>query len=521
MNTQSIQPAYLLLALTGNAFAADVSSDDEYKTALADQTASSIVIKQDITLDPTKWDTYGAVRSTGSPPSSSLGPISLAGDDATNLRALIGSGTAAGPAFTTLATRVNDVYTASATVAQIRDLAVRDFTFKQAWTNGVFSLATVTGGISNVHFRNNTVTAGVSALEANSIAGGVHNARFIGNSSFNDPALWVDQGISGGLNNSVFIGNKGELPSGFPTYAGLGAGTAGVSAAFIANDLEMKNNVFLANTSRLHNPQNPTLGQRGAALIHGTTPPPVGTPAAGTPPEYGLNSTVKIVSEAGQRTLFYGNTHDYGTGGDIGAGVKPSGIHFESEWDVEKEADIPANVKATRTVQVTMDAQGTGSILMLDPLSSQRDGIADNDITSGATVKHDSIDYEVRRHYLRYSPLKVDLTKTGTGDWFLGGESHMLGASTWTINAGTLTLATVNYGGAIGVVPAAVNLSHGTTATFTLASGATLAGSGTVKANSITLNGTVRPGTWVNNGTLASAITTNITEEAVNARAIG
>jgi len=97
--------------------------------------------------------------------------------------------------------------------------------------------------------------------------------------------------------------------------------------------------------------------------------------------------------------------------------------------------------------------------------------------------------------------------------------SNMPGASTWNINQGTLTLTKVNYGGtgALGEVDAGINLSHGTTAAFNLVSGATLAGSGAITAKTINLQGNIRPGTWVNTGTLAANIQNDISDTDIAA----
>jgi len=351
------------------------------------------------------------------------------------------------------------------------------------------------GGMHDVHVINNRSLLG-AAFDVNNLTGGVHNARFVGNRTISG-ALEIDK-LQGGLNDSLFIGNRAQLPGDFPAYAELDQ-SAAASAAVLGNDVNLSNNTFLANTSSLANAQNPTAGARGAALVHGTDN------ASGA-------SSVAIVSDANKRTLFYGNTHNA-----AGSGATPSAIHFESMWDYEV-GEMPTYAGDPMTVNVAMNAASNGKILMLDPISSQPDNLPDLTINNPANITYGGITYDLSDPYdVKYSNLTVNLEKTGAGDWYLGGMSNLPGASTWNINQGTLTLTSVDYGGALGEQAAGINLSHGTTAAFNLAAGATLAGSGAITAKAIALNGNIRPGTWVNTGTLASDIRNDISDADIAA----
>jgi len=368
------------------------------------------------------------------------------------------------------------------------------FTDNYTDRGGVVGIDLFSGGMHDVHVINNR-----SLLETivaiNTLTGGIHDARFVGNSSV-DAALEVEE-LTGGLNSSFFIGNRAQLPGDFPAFPNT-SNLALASAALLQNDVQLTNNTFLANRSNLTNAQNPTLGERGAAVLHNTG-------------DASSASTVAIAAEAGKRTLFYGNTHNAGNG------YAPSAIHFESMWDYDI-GNMPSHAGNPMTVNVDMNAGNGGKILMLDPISSQPDNLPGQTINNSASITYRGITYDGGDPYeVKYSNLTVNVNKTGTGDWFLGGMSNIPGASTWSINQGTLTLTTVNYGGAIGVQNAGINLGHATTANFNLASGATLAGSGSITAKTIALNGDIRPGTWVNTGTLASNIRNDISDADIAA----
>jgi len=363
---------------------------------------------------------------------------------------------------------------------------------------GAVEIDILNGGMHDVHVLNNRSLLG-SIFQVNDLTGGIHRARFVGNTSVNE-TLAVEGTFTGGLNDSVFIGNRAQLPGDFPAYAEFSQ-SAVASAAVLENNVILNNNVFLANHTNQTNAQNPAGTARGATVVHNTGN------ASGA-------SAVAIAAQTGKRTLFYGNTHT------TGSGAAPSGIHFESAFDYEI-GDMPSYAGNPMTVNVAMDADNGGKILMLDPLSSQPDNLPGQTINNPATITYGGITYDLGDdpYEVKYSNLTVNLEKTGAGDWYLGGVSNMPGASTWDINGGTLTLTTVNYGGtgALGVVDAGINLSHASTAAFNLASGATLTGSGAITAKTITLQGDIRPGTWVNTGTLAANIANDISDADIAA----
>jgi len=238
------------------------------------------------------------LRNNGTPGHFSLEGVWNGTDP---LPALLGdSSIAGGEALTT----VYDDGSFSSEVDTIKNLAVRDFVMRFGETphrssGGAFNLGRVLNGIHNVHFENNSSDR-EGALSVKQLSGGIHNARFIGNHAFENAALAVDT-LDGGLNNSVFIGNRAQLPGDFPALPIATAQEAVGSAATLQNNVELRNNTFLANSSSLINAQNPTLASRGAAVVHLTDD------ASGA-------SSVAIVGEAGERTLFYGNTHNAGSG---------------------------------------------------------------------------------------------------------------------------------------------------------------------------------------------------------------
>jgi len=99
--------------------------------------------------------------------------------------------------------------------------------------------------------------------------------------------------------------------------------------------------------------------------------------------------------------------------------------------------------------------------------------------------------------------LTTNVTKSGSGYWYLGGISGFLGSSTWSINNGSLILTTVNYGDQSA--GSAIELNENTSS-FTLESAANLGGSGRIKAPNITLNGMIDPWREENYGLLATQI---------------
>jgi len=342
-----------------------------------------------------------------------------------------------------------------------------------------------TGNILRTTFANNTATDGKGGgLYVNrTFSGNIVDSVFIGNAALGESVINLGRGgairfrdMTGSIENTRFISNRTTLGGGaivarttgdfnatlFVNNSALGNATiafsAGVGGALsLDNDVMLIDSVFLNNSASSLNPNGLDSGWGGALFHHDAT--------------NNVGATINVTASAGSQTLFYGNTQQPANGAQAS-----SAIHFAN--GNETNADL----------KNTLNVQADGRVLMLDALSSQADGLTR---TEDGTL---------------YGNLETEVNKTGAGDWFLGGDSQMRGASTWNVNAGSLTLTTVDYGGSIGVQDAKVNLSHTGTSVFNLNAGGTLAGSGEVSAQTITLDGTVSPETWVNIGVKAPDI---------------
>jgi len=164
-------------------------------------------------------------------------------------------------------------------------------------------------------------------------------------------------------------------------------------------------------------------------------------------------STVKIVADT-RDVVFYGNRDNPGN-----TGVTPNAIRFSPLLGAVSHLEVDA---------------GSRDVLMFDPL-----------------------------FYHGIGTPSVD--KNGTGTWYLGGVSEYVNESHWNINNGALVLTTVDYGA--GDVAAQVVIND-PASTFTVSSGATLAGAGEIITPSMTFaaGSTVMPVTVKNTGPLATSL---------------
>jgi len=326
---------------------------------------------------------------------------------------------------------------------------------------GGFFADNFTGDLVDSQFINNRAAGYGGAFAANAFTGDILSNTFTNNSAGDSGGAISIDTMTGGIYNSRFINNSGNTGAVF-----IGMFNGGIHAStFIANralPITQTNeeaaggavdvgfgDLLIENSTFLKNlAQSGGIGGVGGAiyLTHDENTT--------------SNKKLDIQASGSGRTLFYGNLHT------------PNNV-------AETPNSVYLDGKPNDKTHVKVDAAAGRNVLMLDPMY----GVAG---------------------------LNTEVTKTGAGDWFLGGMSHIPGASTWGINQGTLTLTTVDYSGAIGVQNAGINLSHGTTAAFNLASGATLAGSGAITAKTINLQGDIHPGTWVNTGTLATNIANDI-----------
>jgi len=345
---------------------------------------------------------------------------------------------------------------------------------------GALSLWTFNGVIDDTEFSDNGFLEQGGAIRiAEGAAGEINNSRFVNNLGTLGGAIAVVVGpavrtTNLSVDNNIFIGNT---VSGRRLYNNQYHSQSLGGAVAMANSAGSKlftNNVFLGNRA---------INESGLTAMNGWG----GALAASTD---GADQALTVAaSTAGSgRTLFYGNVHN-GDSSDPTA-TTPNAIHLANY-----------NMANDRNVTATLDAAAGARILMLDPLSAQKDA-------------HIRMDYEGNLYGV--ANLSTVVNKTGAGAWYLGGVNQMRGASTWNIGDGSLFLTTVDYGGTTGVQAAHVNLSHTGTADFTLAAGTTLAGSGSVTAQNITLNGTIAPEVWTNTGIKADAITTAITQAEID-----
>jgi len=374
---------------------------------------------------------------------------------------------------------------------QLRDSQFIGNTITPTWVPGADTLSVITvGGAVNFHVMRNSVLDNLEFRDNSAMYGGAIRSVRAFNSQLNNSRFINNQGHYGGalslyeddpvptanlvLDNNTFIANA---VTGKVLYGGATNQPGFGGAVEIWNhtgNFTFNNNVFLGNRAD---------NESGLAALNGW-----GGAMAVRAYVAGDMSAVTLSANNGGRTLLYGNRHN----GDFSAtDTTPNALHFGN-------ADVAG---VDRIITTTLDAAVNSRILMLDPLSSQQDGFFG--FGYGFTP-------------VALGNLATVITKTGAGDWYLGGESQMRGASTWNIGDGSLFLTTVDYGGATGVQAAHVNLAHTGTADFTLGAGATLAGSGSVTAQNIVLNGKIAPEVWVNTGMRADAITTSISQADIN-----
>jgi len=302
------------------------------------------------------------------------------------------------------------------------------------------------GNLYDSVFTNNVaVTRFGGAIDAFGINGSIQNTRFIDNRAVLGGGAIASAEV-GAIRQSLFLNNAVAGGAALTVDAGNGG------ALSLDDNVTLIDSVFLGNIASSTNPLALDSGWGGALLHHDAL---------------SVGASVNVSASAGNTALFYGNTQT-----PFNSGETPNAIHF-------------GNYNATNAnLQTTLNVQGAGRVLMLDALSSQQDGLT-------------------RQNGTLYGNLTTVVNKTGTGEWYLGGQSQMQGASTWNVSDGVLRLVTTDYGGSIGVLPTQINLTHGVTSQFTLNANATLAGTGTIRARDVALSGTLRPNTWINTGTLA------------------
>jgi len=356
-------------------------------------------------------------------------------------------------------------------------------------TSGAAGAALVVGGdftgnITGSTFRNNTAGASGGGLAfGGDFDGNISGSLFEGNRATNGAAIDYDGDFKGAIQSSRFIGNRGTNLGGAinaftqtkqspdisgSTFIGNEAGGAtgfGRGGALAINSsTTLTDNTFLKNRAVTTSPDR--RNGAGGAIHHNT--------------RTGSDGTLEIASTAGNRTLFYGNTHGPGSGAEV-----ENALYFTNRG--------ANNTRSTLTLNVT----GAGDLLLLD-------GMFQDTLSTGGGTPRARV------------TVNVNKAAASTGAWYLGGRSEFRDESTWAVDGGSLVLTDVDYGS--GAVAADLKLS-GTTAAFALGSGATLAGSGTLSAvaGGVTLNGTVAPSVWNNTGTLASSIANNISSADIAA----
>jgi len=286
-------------------------------------------------------------------------------------------------------------------------------------------------------------------------------ARFVGNRFVGNKAISFA---------STFEGKYTTPPSGISDSRYVAAYGGAVYIQNNEGDFEFVNNTFVDNSAISARTVDNAGGYGGAiALIASKSD---------------VHATISAIN--GGTTLFYGNRHNAGNASDT-TGVANS-IYFGNNNDKGQN----------RTASATFHVDEDSRLLMLDPMASQPDDFTMVD-ASGTP--------------LTFPKLKSVVEKTGAGEWVLGGVNNMKGASEWKINEGSITLATVDYGGSQGEVQGAINLGHDDSS-FTLEKDAVLAGNGTVTADTIVINGTIDPSTWKTSATpdqVATAV-----ENAIN-----
>jgi len=503
-------PAYLLLALTGSAFAANVNSEYGYNQALLNE--SLINITANITL-------------TGQPKEPGI-PTTLQGSfplPTGELLAITGNGTVSS-AFSSMLHELNG----------ISNLAVENFTGRAIKLGDMTIQGSVSaGGVNNVRFVNNQG----GAIQASWFFGEISQSTFTGNTAKDNGGAVYAGNVSGGIHHNTFTGNTAEDNGGAVytsrqgddihnnTFRGNTAAKAGGAVYMVDGMGGFYGNHFIGNTAaaggaiRVLELSNSIRTSR----FVGNQAHEGGAISVGASSD-GFLDNVFI----GNRATFDADYRDQGAkGGAISAEfmgvVLHNGVFLNNRVHGGGSlGGLGGAVYSEGGVGISADNQKTMLFYGNQHSPASAKGAVPNAIYWTDSLK---LDAALDARILMLDPLtssantNTTVTKTNTGDWFLGGVSELAGASTWNIDQGSLTLTTVNYGGtgALGVVDAAIRLSHDNTASFTLAKDATLAGSGSIQAETITLNGTVRPQTWVNTGTLAADITNDISDADIAA----
>lgn len=154
------------------------------------------------------------------------------------------------------------------------------------------------------------------------------------------------------------------------------------------------------------------------------------------------NTAITVSADSGQTTRFY-NTN--GNGGEVSSIVL---------GDVFNTTAINDNASITVT--------GDGTVELLDPVKM----VIDDNANSNS----------------------LTFTKEGSGTLISGGNNVITtgtGTATWSVNEGTQILSNVKGS------DATITVNRGNAGTYSLASGATLSGSGTITAEDVNIAGTV------------------------------
>jgi len=326
----------------------------------------------------------------------------------------------------------------------------------------------VNGGVISGRFSDNRALAKGGAVYYRPIlsGGSIQNAQFYNNKAQQaGGALYVepaDQANSAGamnVSNSLFIGNSAQATSSVTQASGLGGAIAAGGNSGSAR-LSINNSIFLRNRAETQDASDTAGGFGGAVFFEGLT----------------TNSPTLAIRASGidGKTLFYGNTQSNASQESYNA------IHIGHLRDAGQNGTVNLRIETNDTA---------GDVLMLDPISSQADNLAK---PGGGN----------------YGKVSVVVTKTGVGNWFLGGQSQMRSSfANWFIREGALHLVTVDYGS--GAVDTQINLLGNDSAAFFLEQDGSLAGSGSIAARNIALRGYLAPNTQVNTGVKAAALDPN------------
>jgi len=471
-------PAYLLLTLTGNVFAADVADQTQYDAALLTGGIVNVTAGFDITAMPSHpIGGYVILRgiTTGN------APLPVLNGGGANHHAFSNAGSRYGLDFLEKLAIENFGNVAIYNIGGSGDpLNIHTAWFSNNINNNGSDNggAVVTKGMQNVidsvftgNKVNNAGAGGGAFAVQNNMLGSIKNSTFTGNAAAGDGgAVAVFGSLMGDIDGSTFTGNTAGRHGG-AVYANnlanvkntrfIANSAASGGAIYVANNIgDIQNADFIANRAHADNglAAGGALYLRANAIIKNSAF--LGNQAQGSHAlggaiyhhANGSNRTLTIGADAGQQTTFYGNRHN-----PNGSGEQYNAIMLDG---------TSAN---TTTVEIH------GKVLMLDPMSS------------GSTLK-----------------TKIN----STGDWYLGGASHFVGQSQWNITGGALTLTSVRNDAKRAPVMADINLENAASS-FTLGAAGVLNGSGSIKAATIKLSGTIMPSTVINTGLLASSIDNN------------